>query len=213
LGGDFRPPSLDTEERPTGTYWKLSMEHIQSVLADPGKYHPDYDPKEGFELAGLVWFQGWNDMGNKEYGKQLVAFIKDFRKALKAPKLPVVCGLLGHSSWKSTTFDGDVNSGMLYAARHPDLEGTVDVVNTVKYYPIELGFKGLVKGAYGEDSEEYKKAERIIDRATSKDGVHYHGSAKFMYLAGDAMARSLANLRAGGEPTIHKEAEEILGGK
>ena len=23
---------------------------------------PDYDPKQGYELAGFVWFQGWNDM-------------------------------------------------------------------------------------------------------------------------------------------------------
>ena len=89
LNGDFRPPSLNTEEAPTGVFWKLSMEHIQSVLADLGKYHPDYDPKEGYELAGLVWFQGWNDKGNEEYGEQLVHFIKDFRKEVKVPKLPV----------------------------------------------------------------------------------------------------------------------------
>ncbi|NQT18096.1 MAG: hypothetical protein HQ592_00210 [Planctomycetes bacterium] len=210
LSGDFRPPSLNTEEKPTGKFWKLATEHIQKVLAAPGKYHPDYDPKVGYELSGLVWFQGWNDKGNKDYGEQLVTFIKDFRKEVKAPKLPVVCGLLGHSSWKQTTFDGDVNSGMLYASKHTDLKGTVDIVNTVKYYPIELGFKGLVKEAYGEDSQEYKKAESIINRAVSKDPVHYHGSAKFWYLTGDAMARKLANLMAGGAPTIHKEAQEIL---
>lgn len=32
-----------------------------------------------------------------------------------------------------------------------------------------------------------------------------------MYLAGDAMARKLANLMAGGEPTIFAEATVILG--
>jgi hypothetical protein len=208
---DFRPPSLSTEEEPTGAYWTLSTEHVQAVLADLGKYHPDYDPKAGHELVGLVWFQGWNDKGNKDYGEQLVAFIKDFRKELKAPKLPVVCGLLGHSSWASTTFHGDVNSGMLYAARHPELKGTVDVVNTVKYYPVELGFKGMVKAAYGEDSDEFKKAERVIDRAVSKDPVHYYGSSKFWYLAGDAMARKLTNLINGGQPSIHEEAKQLLG--
>ena len=153
---------------------------------------------------------GWNDKGNEEYGDQLVTFIKDFRRELKAPELPVVCGLLGHSSWEQTTFDGDVNSGMLHAAKHADLKGTVDIVNTVKYYPIELGFKNMVKEAYGEDSEEYQRAEQVLDRAVSKDPVHYHGSAKFWCLAGDAMARSLVNLMDGGEPTIHGEAEVIL---
>ena len=74
---------------------------------------------------------------------------------------------------------------------------------------IELGLLKSVEAAYGKESEEYKKAERIIGRATSKDGTHYHGSAKFGYLTGDAMARKLANLLKGDEPTIFEEAEEI----
>jgi hypothetical protein len=210
---DFRPPSLNTDEEPTGILWKLSVEHINSVLKDLPKYHPGYNPQDGYELSGLVWFQGWNDKGNKDYGNQLVSFIKDFRKEFNVPKLPVVCGLLGHSSWKQTTFDGDVNGGMLYAAQHSDLRGTVDLVNTVKYYPKELGFGNMVKAAYGEDSEEYKKAQSVMTRAISKDPVHYYGSSKFWYLAGDAMALKLANLLNGGEPMIHKEAKEILESK
>jgi len=206
-GFEFKPKQPQTG---TGKVWQRAVAHIQKVLADPGRYHPHYDPKAGYELAGLVWFQGWNDMRNPAYGEQLVTFIKDFRKEVKAPELPVVCGLLGHSAWKHTTFDGNVNSGMLYAARDADLEGTVDIVNTVKYLPLELGFKGSVKAAYGAESDEYKKAEQIINRSCSKDGTHYFGSAKFLYLTGDAMARSLANLVKGGKPTIHEEAEAIL---
>lgn len=49
-----------------------------------------------------------------------------------------------------------------------------------------------------------------MGRGISKDGVHYHGSAKFYFLLGDAMARKLANLQSGGEPTIHAEAEALL---
>ena len=158
LHADWRPPSLATKEQPTGNRWLWSMEHIRKVLADPGKYHPGYDPKAGYELAGLVWFQGWNDAGNADYGKQLVSFIKDFRKEVKAPELPVVCGLLGHVGWELNTFDGEVNRGMLYAANHPDLKGTVDIVNTVKYMPLELGLDKSVKAAFGKDSDEYKKA-------------------------------------------------------
>jgi hypothetical protein len=194
----------------TGNLWLKTMAHIRKVLADPGTYHPDYDPAEGYEVAGLVWFQGWNDSDNPAYGEQFVHFIKDFRKEVNSPDLPVVCGLLGHAGWKDRTFDGNVNGGMLYASKHADLKGTVDVVNTVKYMPLELGMLSSVKAAYGEESDEYKKAEQIIKRAVCKDGTHYYGSAKFMYLTGDAMARRLANLVAGGEPAIHKEAEAIL---
>ena len=212
LDTDWRPPSIATAEKPTGERWRWAQEHIQKVLADPGKFHPDYDPNAGVELAGLVWFQGWNDMGNPAYGEQLVSFIKDFRKELKSPKLPVVCGLLGHVGWKLNAFDGNVNSGMLYAAKHPDLKGTVDVVNTVKYMPLELGLDKSIMAAFGKDSNEYKEAQNIVSRATTPGagGTHYYGSAKFLFLTGNAMARSLTNLISGGEPTIHKEAEEIL---
>ncbi|MHC4248730.1 MAG: sialate O-acetylesterase [Planctomycetota bacterium] len=208
-GFEFKPKQPQTG---TGKCWERAMAHIQKVLADPGKYHPDYDPNEGYELAGLVWFQGWNDMGNKAYGEQLVTFIKDFRKELDAPSLPVVCGLVGHSAWKQTTFDGNVNSGMLHAARDADLKGTVDIVNTVKYFPLELGLKGSVKAAYGAESDEYRKAEQIINRSCSNSGLHYFGSAKFLCLTGNAMARSLANLATGGEPAIHEEAEALVEG-
>ena len=47
------------------------------------------------------------------------------------------------------------------------------------------------------------------ERSCSKDGTQYFGNAKFLHLTGDAIARSLANLIAGGEPSIHKEAETL----
>ena len=35
---------------------------INDVLADPGKYTNDYDPEQGYEIAGFGWFQGFNDI-------------------------------------------------------------------------------------------------------------------------------------------------------
>lgn len=31
-------------------------------MGDVKKHHPAYNPDAGYELAGFVWFQGWNDM-------------------------------------------------------------------------------------------------------------------------------------------------------
>ena len=210
-GDESAPAAPESDNGPSNGCWVRTMAHIKNVLADPGKYCPDYDPEAGYECVGLVWFQGWNDLGNKAYGEELVTFINDFRKEVNTPNMPVVCGLLGHAGWKENTFGNDVNKGMLYAAKDEGLKGTVDVVNTVKYFPIELGLLGSVKTAYGAESEEYKNAERIIRRSSSKDSTHYFGSAKFLCLTGNAMAMKLANLVKGGEPTIFKEAEEILG--
>ena len=206
-GAEFTPAEPQTGP---GACWQRATAHIQKVLADPGKYHPDYDPKAGVELAGLVWFQGWNDLPNPAYGEQLVHFIQDFRKEVKAPELPVVCGLVGHPTWAANTFQNNVNKGMLYVSRHPELKGSVDVVNTVKYFPIELGLKKSILTAFGKESAEYQKYEMLQRRSSSNSGLHYFGSAKFLGLTGNAMARRLVNLASGGEPMIHAEAKVLL---
>lgn len=92
----------------TGHYYREMMAHVKKVLADPKKVCPNYDPARGFELAGFVWFQGWNDLvdtgtypqrdkpgGYGAYSKVLAQFIRDVRSDLRAPKLPFVIGVLG----------------------------------------------------------------------------------------------------------------------
>lgn len=92
----------------SGHYYRLMMEHIQAVLADPGKVVPGYDKAAGYEIGGFVWFQGFNDLvfgdvypnraepgGYNDYSKWMAMFIKDVRKDLDQPKMPFVIGVLG----------------------------------------------------------------------------------------------------------------------
>ena len=68
---DFYPPSAGTPaytikpkggtDRKVGLYYRLMMAHVKKVLADPKRVCPAYDQKQGVEVAGFVWFQGWND--------------------------------------------------------------------------------------------------------------------------------------------------------
>src|SRR4051812_17508105 len=46
----------------TGVYYRLMVEHVKRVLADPKRVCPAYDAAQGYEIAGFVWLQGWNDM-------------------------------------------------------------------------------------------------------------------------------------------------------
>ena len=46
----------------SGHYYRLMIEHVKKVLADPKRVCPEYDAAQGFEVAGFVWLQGWNDM-------------------------------------------------------------------------------------------------------------------------------------------------------
>ena len=86
LHTDFRPPSAgpyvwsdyelaqckrrgdDLEKikadkvKDTGVFYRHMIEHVRKVLADIKRVVPEYDPKQGYELAGFVWFQGFNDL-------------------------------------------------------------------------------------------------------------------------------------------------------
>ena len=71
----------------------------QRVLNDIAKYVPGNDKSAGYEIAGFIWFQGWNDgvgSGNPDYTEQMAHFIRDLRRDLNSPKLPFVIGELGH---------------------------------------------------------------------------------------------------------------------
>ena len=115
----------------------------------------------------------------------------------------MVCGTLGMASFKHAAFMENANKGMLQAAKMPDLAGKVDVVNTAPYFPLEFNLLKQVRQKE-DGSPEYLKAVASA-RGKSNGGFHYHGSAKCFLLMGDAMGRSMANLMAGGTPTLHAE--------
>lgn len=154
----FRPPSAGEYEKdkdghgnPTGRYYELVVERVKDVLADPGQYHPDYNKQDGIEIAGFVWFQGFNDLigpyptkdGVKdysEYSRLMACFIRDIRKDLSAPKMPFVIGVMG--------IDGPIDDprdkqyvfreAQEAAALLPEFKGNVAAVRTEKYWDMEL---------------------------------------------------------------------------
>ncbi len=129
---DFRPPSagnrhfdasmrkrwqekgIDPEEETrkhneelNGLFYRHMIAHVRSVLSDPRRVVPDYDPSQGYEISGFVWFQGFNDLvdswsypnrmqpgGYDEYANLLGHFIRDVRRDLAAPKMPFIIGVM-----------------------------------------------------------------------------------------------------------------------
>ncbi|MEO0413598.1 MAG: sialate O-acetylesterase [Verrucomicrobiota bacterium] len=164
---DYRPPSAgpfiqsekDKEKDrnhpdQAGHYYRLMMQHIKTVTADIGKVIPDYDESQGYELAGFVWFQGWNDMVNRDiypyppkeqedqrfvqYGEWLGMLIKDMRKELSTPEMPAVIGVMGVGgkvNEKQTAF----RSAMEMPVNDPDLKGSVVAVQTSEFWDEPLG--------------------------------------------------------------------------
>ncbi len=178
LNTDFRPPSAGPYEfnesqlanfkkqdkdiekikaeraSRTGHYYRLMIEHVKRVLSDPKRVVPAYDADHGYELAGFVWFQGWNDMvdrgtypnrgkpgGYAEYSELLAHFIRDVRKDLGAAKMPFVIGVMGVNGptreYVSPRYKGihqNFRDAMAAPAKLPEFKGNVAAVLTELYW-------------------------------------------------------------------------------
>ncbi len=205
LHTDFRPPSASPEG--AGEYYKLMIGHVNRVLEDPKKVVPGYNPKDGYEIAGFVWFQGWNDLvdskaypqrgkpgGYDAYTEHMAHFIRDVRKDLKVPKMPFVIGVLGVNG-PVDTFDGPRYKSIYQTFRDaqaapasmPEFKGNVAAVLTEKFWDHQLAAAKEKKGRSPEEEE--------IAKGASNQGFHYHGAAKFFGPAGKAFAEALNGLK------------------
>ncbi len=137
----------------TGVYYRLMIEHVRKVLANPKQVIPGYSPDQGYELAGFVWLQGFNDLVdghvypkyNKPdrfalYSELLSHFIRDVRNDLDAPKLPFVIGVMGVGGLKDKSIDMlAFRNAMAEPAKMPEFSGNVIAVETAPFWSDELG--------------------------------------------------------------------------
>ena len=178
LHTDFRPPSAgpflwsdfefaarkrrgdDMEKgkadkiKATGVYYRLMIEHVRKVLADIKRVDPEYNPQQGYELAGFVWFQGFNDLvstwtydkGNQPggydvYGQLLAQFIREVRKDLSAPKMPFVIGVMGIGGVKEDKKPGSqmyFRQAQVAPVSFPEFRSNVVAVPTAPYWDDDL---------------------------------------------------------------------------
>jgi len=126
-----------------GVFYRMMIEHVKKVLEDPKRVCPEYDEKAGFELAGFVWLQGFNDLVDgttypgpdrpgkyDQYADLLAKFIRDVRKDLSAPKMPFVIGVLGVDGYKHEAF----RQAMAAPADMPEFKGNVIAVDTAPFW-------------------------------------------------------------------------------
>ena len=160
---DFRPPSAgvyprtqnDIEknrnpESGSGHYYRLMLDHVKHVLGDIKRVCPDYDESQGYEIAGFVWFQGFNDMVNRDvypplpkdstenrfanYSVWMADFIRDVRKDLDAPQMPFVIGVMGVSGAKANEDNLKFREAMAAPASLPEFKGNVTAIPTSPFW-------------------------------------------------------------------------------
>lgn len=168
----------------TGVFYREMIAHVRKVLNDIERVVPDYDEKQGYELAGFVWFQGFNDYvdggvypgqdnpgGYDLYANLLGHFIRDVRKDLSAPKLPFVIGVMGIDGMR-----GDKNAPMMHfreAQRKPatldEFKGNVFVVETAPFWDDELEkLQERMERLNDQLDAEFNKTPTLSDDAKEK---------------------------------------------
>lgn len=237
---DFRPPGAPPDEaelaealararkkNPTltmaelrtsyGRYYRKILEEVRKVLADLERYCPAYDSKQGYELAGLVWFQGWNDgvgAGNPDYAVQLAQMIRDLRRDLGAPDLPVVIGELGVDGPEAGGWIARFRAQQEAVAARPEFRDSVRLARTAAFWPTQPDlndeWKAFQAAARANTAKPDDDPTKVTPREsyeqnwvaryrrelayTSDKRYHYKGSGACYYRMGRAMGEAMCEL-------------------
>jgi alpha-galactosidase len=187
LAVDFRPPSAglppyslgektDAEiaDDPTivGHYYRQTLSLTKAALADLKNIVPGSDGN--YEIVGFGWHQGWNDRinekFNQEYESNMIHFIKDIRKELGVPTLPVVIaetGMNGPDEKHPRALS--LMKAQAAVAEHDQFHGNVAFVKTQNFW-------------------------RPADQSPSGQGYHWNSNAETYYLIGQSMGEAMMGL-------------------
>jgi len=202
---DFRPPSAGPYElskdeakkenaqkikENAGLNYRMMNQTVQDVLKDLKKHHPDYDVSVGYEIAGFVWFQGFNDQFSPafrdNYKNNMIAFVKDIRKEYQVPNMPFVIGVMGTGGTKESVDKNAVSVGQREAAAAPEFKGNVVAVESYPFYDL------VALELFKKDWTKYPVEWPLVG---SDRPYHYLGSGKFFVRLGDALATAMVDLR------------------
>jgi len=177
----FRPPSSGGEVGPS--YTKM-IELVRDVTKNLKTSFPGYDEAQGYEIAGFLWFQGFNDQFTEEtrneYEQNMVNLIKDLRTEFKVPKMPVVIGGLGTGG-----VNGPIAVAQEAAANRSEFKDTVRFVETARHWDKEA--QNLLPLW---NTPERAKFYRIA----AERPYHYLGSGKMMFLMGHDFGEAMVDL-------------------
>ena len=204
LNYNFRPPSagpyeLNEKEKAgdkaaeikknASLNWRMMNEAVHNVLKDLKKHHPAYDAAFGYDVAGFVWFQGFNDQFSDEfrnnYRDNMIHFVKDVRKEYKTANMPFVIGVLGTNMTKEGVDKNAVSVAQREAAAAPEFKGKVASVESYKVYDLEA------RKVYDSGWAKHFAEWCVVG---SDRPYHYLGSGKFFVRLGDAFANGMIGL-------------------
>ena len=178
-------PTMEDIKKDYGSSYRNMMTEIKMVMNDHAGLFPALKGMKP-ELAGFVWFQGFNDIfgAENEYASNMKHFINDVRKDLNSPKLPFVIGALGQNGSKPAT------GGMLVVREAQLSMNTVpEFKGNLKAFPVDV----LVDKAAEEMFPNWQKNPAWVNTGSDRP-YHYYGSAIWFNRIGKAMGEAMLDL-------------------
>jgi Carbohydrate esterase, sialic acid-specific acetylesterase len=152
------------------TYLQSGQEYLELVnavndsLAQLPRFLPGYE-KQGYEIAGMVWFQGIADSQSPAhkaaYEKNLFNLIRDLRRDIKAPKMPVVVAAVAFD-------DGKIHAAQMAvgdAQKYPEFAGNVKSLDTKPFFRAANQSAGGYATAYHSNVESFLEIGEATGRA------------------------------------------------
>lgn len=180
-------PTMEEIKERYGSSYRNLMKEVEETLANRDTLFPALAGREP-EIAGFVWFQGWNDQyggAELEYASNMQHFIDDVRKDLDAPKLPFVIGLMGQNG--SEPAKGamlTIQEAQLAMEVVPEFAGNVKAVRTDVL--VDEAAEALFP-TWRENTEQW-------DKVGSDFAYHYYGSPIWFNRMGKAFGEAMLEL-------------------
>ena len=180
-------PTMDDIKARYGVSYRAMMTEVEDAMTNYETLFPALKGKK-LEIAGFVWFQGWNDQyggAELEYASNMKHFINDVRKDLKTPDMPFVIGVMGQNQSKPAKGAMlAIQEAQLSMEEVPEFKGNVKAVRT----------DVLVDKAAEELYPKWRDNFEQWEKTGSDFGYHYMGSAIWFNRMGKAFGEAMEGM-------------------
>ncbi len=179
-------PMIDDIKKDYGSSYRNMISEVKDVEANYATLLPALKDRK-LEIAGFVWFQGWNDQygAENEYQSNMEHFIRDVRKELNSPKLSFVIASMGQNGSKPA--EGAmliVRNAQLAMNDVPEFKGNVVAFRTDLL--VDKAAEELFP-TWRENAEQWKLVGGDLP-------YHYLGSAIWFNRIGKSMSDAMLEL-------------------
>ncbi|MHB1778101.1 MAG: sialate O-acetylesterase [Acidimicrobiales bacterium] len=179
-------PMMEDIKKEYGSSYRQMMAEVKDVMNNSATLFPALKGKK-LEVAGFVWFQGWNDQygAQDEYESNMKHFIDDVRKDLQKPTLPFVIGVMGQNGSKPAGGAMlTIQKAQLAMNEVPEFKGNVKAIRT----------DVLVDKAAEELFPKWRENQDRWKGIGGDFPYHYLGSAIWFNRIGKAMGEAMLEL-------------------